>query len=170
MAVWLNVFVRQSKFVGMANIAQNVNVIAPLMTTAEGIVKQTTWWPLWLFSRYMRGHLLAVNVRCQEYEGPTHPKWIRGTVQTPFLDVSATIDSKGMVSMVIVNIHDEKDFETQLEGVAAGDVEVYSVTGEHLKVTNTAEKMDVKLEESKWDGKGPFVFRKHSIHLLRWQT
>ena len=31
--VWLNVFVRQSKYIGMANIAQSVNVIAPLMTT-----------------------------------------------------------------------------------------------------------------------------------------
>ena len=155
---------------GMANIAQNVNVIAPLMTTAEGIIKQTTWWPLWLFSRYMRGHLLAANVRCSEYEGPTQPKWIRGTVETPFLDVSATMNDTGLASMVVVNVHDSKDFETELEGVTSGDVQVYHVTGENPKVVNTAEKTEVKLEESKWDGKGSFVFRKHSIYMLRWQT
>ncbi|KAI9665767.1 MAG: hypothetical protein M1821_003701 [Bathelium mastoideum] len=168
--VWLNVFVRQSKLVGMANLAQNVNVIAPLMTTPEGVVKQTTWWPLWLFSRYMRGHLLAVNVRCTEYEGPTHPNWIRGTVQTPYLDVSATIDEKGLASMAVVNVHESKDFETQLEGVATDDVQVYHVGGENPKVVNTAEKTEVGLNESKWDGRGSFIFRKHSLYLLRWQT
>ncbi|KAH0293373.1 family 51 glycoside hydrolase, partial [Aureobasidium melanogenum] len=44
--VWLNVFVRQAKYIGMANIAQSVNVISPLMTSKDGILKQTTWWPL----------------------------------------------------------------------------------------------------------------------------
>ncbi|KAG9821712.1 family 51 glycoside hydrolase, partial [Aureobasidium melanogenum] len=43
--VWLNVFVRQAKYIGMANIAQSVNVISPLMTSKDGILKQTTWWP-----------------------------------------------------------------------------------------------------------------------------
>jgi len=41
--VWLNVFIRQAKYIGMANIAQSVNVISPLMTTKDGILKQTTW-------------------------------------------------------------------------------------------------------------------------------
>jgi alpha-N-arabinofuranosidase len=35
-AVWLNVFVRQSKYIGMATVAQSVNVIAPLMANARG--------------------------------------------------------------------------------------------------------------------------------------
>ena len=70
-AVWLNVFIRQSKYMGMANIAQSVNVISPLMTTKDGIVKQTTWWPLLLFSKYMRGHTLATHVGCEMYEGET---------------------------------------------------------------------------------------------------
>ena len=47
--IWLNVFIRKSKDVGMACIAQSVNVISPLMTTKDGIVKQTTWWPLSTF-------------------------------------------------------------------------------------------------------------------------
>ena len=55
-AVWLNVFVRQSRWVGMANIAQTVNVISPLMTTEKGVVKQATWWPLLLFSMQGIGH------------------------------------------------------------------------------------------------------------------
>ncbi|KAK3669659.1 hypothetical protein LTR78_010476 [Recurvomyces mirabilis] len=86
-AVWLNVFVRQSKFVGMANIAQSVNVISPLMTTKDGLVKQTTWWPLLLFCKYMRGWTVATHVSGGAYEGETELKWIRATVDTPWLDV-----------------------------------------------------------------------------------
>jgi alpha-N-arabinofuranosidase len=53
MGVWCNVFIRQSAHVGMANIAQSVNVISPLMTTATGLVKQTTWWVCLLFAKYI---------------------------------------------------------------------------------------------------------------------
>lgn len=38
-AIWLNAFIRQSKYVGMANLAQSVNVISPLMTSKNGLVK-----------------------------------------------------------------------------------------------------------------------------------
>jgi alpha-N-arabinofuranosidase len=71
--VWLNVFVRQSKWVGMANIAQSVNDISPLMTSATGIFKQMTWWPLLLFSKHMRGWRVGVHVRGEAYEGVTEP-------------------------------------------------------------------------------------------------
>src|ERR1051326_1210558 len=96
--VWLNIFVRQAKYVSMANIAQSVNVISPLMTSKKGIVRQTTWYPLLLFCKYMHGHTIAVNVCCAEYEGPTQPDWIRGACETPWLDVSATVKD-GMISI-----------------------------------------------------------------------
>ena len=168
-AVWLNVFVRQSKYVGMANIAQSVNVISPLMTTKKGLLKQTSWWPLLLFSKYMRGHTVAVNVACAEYEGVTEPKWIRNTIETPFLDVSASIADDGIVSMVVVNVHDTKDLETKLGGVGK-KVDVYTVTGEHVNVTNTEEDEAVSIKESDWDGHGMFKFPKHSMTMLRWKS
>lgn len=55
----------------MATIAQSVNVIAPLMTTEHGVVKQATYWPLLLFSKYMRGQSLATHVRPRGYKGKT---------------------------------------------------------------------------------------------------
>ncbi|KAK3192060.1 hypothetical protein K4F52_001687 [Lecanicillium sp. MT-2017a] len=116
-SIWLNVFIRQSKYVGMANIAQTVNVISPLMTTKNGILKQTTWWPLLLFSKYMRGSTIACNVRCGEYQGETEPAWIRGAIETPWLDVSAALDIDGFVNLMVVNIHEARDFETELSGV-----------------------------------------------------
>jgi alpha-N-arabinofuranosidase len=169
--VWLNVFIRQAKYIGMANIAQSVNVISPLMTTKDGILKQTTWWPLLLFSKYMRGWTVAVNVRCAEYEGETAPSWIRGTIETPWLDVSASINEEGIVSMAVVNVHDSRSFSTKLEGVSSDSVTVYTVTGENPKVTNTnGNEEEVIIKESSWNGKGEFTFPKHSVTMLRWKA
>lgn len=42
---WLNILVRHHKDVAVACLAQSVNVIAPLMTTPDGICRQTTFWP-----------------------------------------------------------------------------------------------------------------------------
>ncbi|CAG9942997.1 unnamed protein product [Clonostachys rosea f. rosea IK726] len=168
-AVWLNVFIRQAEYVGMANIAQSVNVISPLMTTPEGLVKQTTWWPLLLYSKYMRGSSVAVGLRAGEYTGDTHPAWLRSAVNTPWLDVSAALSDDGWVNLAVVNIHEEKDFETEIRG-AVSQVEVHSVGGSALDVVNTAEKQEVGITESKWDGKGAFTFPKRSLTILRWKA
>ena len=83
----------------MACIAQSVNVISPLMTTESGIIKQSTWWPYELFCKYMQGHTILCHTSCDEYDGPTHPDMIRGTKDTPWLDVSATVDEDGWISL-----------------------------------------------------------------------
>lgn len=168
--VWLNVFVRQSKHVAMANIAQSVNVISPLMTTKDGLMKQTTWWPLLLFSKYMRGHTIRVHVSCPEYEGPTEPAWLRGTCDTPWLDVSASIGEDGWVSVVVVNVNDTQSYKTNLEGIKSSNVDVYVVSGSDVNVINTEQRQEVGIKESKWDSKGLFEFPKHSMTMLRWKA
>lgn len=166
--VWLNVFIRQSRYISMANIAQSVNVISPLMTTPTGIVKQTTWWPLWLFSKYMRGSTVAVHVRCEEYDGATEPTWIRGTIDTPWLDVSAAVDTHGTMTMAVVNVHPTRSFRVDVTGVT-GPVDVYTVTGPDLASVNTAEASPVGVSSGTWDGRGRFEFPKHSLTMLRWR-
>lgn len=42
---WLTLLVRQHKDVGLACLAQSVNVISPLMTTPDAVLRQTTFWP-----------------------------------------------------------------------------------------------------------------------------
>ena len=111
-AVWLNVFVRQAKYVGMANIAQSVNVISPLMTTKPGLVKQTSYYTLELFSKYMRGKMLGVHVSSGTYTGRTNPEWIATTVDVPWLDVSGALGDDGYINISVVNISDEQDMET----------------------------------------------------------
>jgi alpha-N-arabinofuranosidase len=168
-AVFLNGFIRQAKDMGMANIAQSVNVISPLMTHKDGLVKQTIWWPLLLFSKYMRGAAIALNVRAPEYTGRTNPAWIRATIETPLLDCSATRGDDGYVNLAVANLSEERDFEVALGGVKAGEVKVFVVSGDNIHVTNTAEEQPVGIKESTWDGKGKFTFPKHSFTLLRWK-
>ncbi|KAF8856469.1 glycoside hydrolase [Acephala macrosclerotiorum] len=170
-AVWLNVFIRQSKYVGMANIAQSVNVISPLMTTKNGVVKQATWWPLLLFSKYMRGWTVGVHVSSGAYDGVTNPVWLQGVLEhgASWLDVSASVNEEGILSLVVVNINETKDYEVHLSG-AGKEVEVYTVTGPDVKAVNAEGKEEVGVKGSKWDGQGKFKFPKHSMTLLRWDT
>lgn len=169
--VWLNVFVRQSQHLGMANIAQSVNVISPLMTTPQGIIKQTTWWPLWLFSKFMRGWTIGVHVRGGAYDGGTSPAWLQGVLEdgASWLDASACVDDNGTVSLVVVNINEGMDYDVDLFGVG-GDVSVYTISGASVDAVNTAEGEGVGVKESRWDGQGKFGFRKHSLTMLRWET
>ncbi len=170
-AVWLNVFVRQSKYIGMANIAQSVNVISPLMTTKDGILKQTTWWPLLLFCKYMRGHTIATHTSSTTYDGETSPAWLRNTSDTPWLDVSAAIADDGWVSLVVVNIHPDHTFELKVDGLSSGvEVEVYTVTGEKWDDFNTVEQEKVGLKQSSWKADGKYSFEKMSITMLRWKS
>jgi alpha-N-arabinofuranosidase len=171
-AVWLNVFIRQAKYIGMANIAQSVNVISPLMTSSKGIQKQTTWWPLLLFSKYMRGSSLAVHVRCGSYDGETEPSWIRGTVETPWLDVAAAIDSKGTVSLAVVNISEKKDCEVEVQGIPSGArVTVEQMRGKSKgEVDVKSQEVKISTEEGDWQTDKPFRFPKASLTILRWKS
>ncbi|KAI1815707.1 glycoside hydrolase superfamily [Poronia punctata] len=171
-AVWLNVFVRQSRYIGMANIAQTVNVISPLMTTEKGIVKQSTWWPLLLFSKYMHGWTLATHVRAGTYNGETFPSWLQGTLEegASWLDVSASVDEQGYVNLAVVNINESEDFEVVVKGVEGKKVSVYTVTAPQVSATNTAAKEEVSIAESEWNGDGPYKFAKHSFTMLRWKS
>lgn len=170
MGVWCNVFVRKSKYLGMANIAQSVNVISPLMTTKDGIIKQTTWWPYLLFAKYMRGHTLGTHVRCGTYGGRTMPTWVKSTLDVPWLDVSAAIKD-GWVSLAVVNLHPDSGLETEVKGIPEGsEVNVFLVTGENLEVVNTAEVTTVDIKESTWKAATKYTFPKHSFTMLRWKA
>lgn len=176
LAVWLNVFVRQSQHVGMANMAQSVNVLGPLSTRRDGgpgLVKQTLWWPLFLFSRFMRGKTLGVHVRAPAYEGPTRPSWIRSTTPTPWLDVSCALDDGGFVNLAVVNIDERRDWAVDLQGIPPGHaVEAHTIGGEgvELTATNFDGVQRVGIVESTWVSRKQYIFPRRSFTLLRWST
>jgi len=64
------------------------------------------------------------------------------------------------------------DIKVELRGVekAKGGVQVFTVTGDNINVVNKlGDDQKVVVKESKWDGKGGYVFPKHSYTLLRWK-
>lgn len=185
-AIWLNVFIRQSKHIGMANLAQSVNVLGPISTGADGgpgLVRQTLWWPLLLFSKYMRGKTLGVHLRSSTYEGPTFPDFIRKTTPTPWLDVSCAYDeAAGFVNLAVVNVNDEADIAADLDlknalpaGLGADqkqEVQVFTVGGGDVdvKATNFDGVERVGMVESTWATSAQYTFPKHSFTLLRWSV
>lgn len=158
----------------MATIAQSVNVISPLMTSPTGIYKQTTYWPLLLFSKYMHGKSVAVHVRCGAYRGKTNPEWIQSTCVVPKLDVSAAVDGEWM-HVAVVNVDEEHSFKTEVSGVAPaeGDIQVFKVGGEDYSLADVNQEGNekVKIVEStaKAEDVKNFVFERHSFTLLRWK-
>lgn len=170
-AAWLNVFIRQAKYIGMATVAQSVNVISPLMTTERGVIKQTTYWPLLLFSKYMRGRSLATHVRASTYNGRTFPEFLASTVDLPMLDVSAALSDDGYMNLAVVNISETDDMTPKLPAIA-GPVQVYTVGGKtnQIRDVNVEGSEKVSIRESKWGGQGKYTFERHSFTILRWKA
>jgi alpha-N-arabinofuranosidase len=54
-AGFMNSFVRHADVVKIANLAQIVNAIAPVMTIGNPLLIQSIFWPFWLFSKRRNG-------------------------------------------------------------------------------------------------------------------
>lgn len=91
----------------------------PLVTTERGVVKQLTYHPLLLFSKYMQAKALATNVRSPACTGRTMPEWLRSTMDTSLLGISAALSDGWFVNLAAVNVSGEKAFETSLPMVEA---------------------------------------------------
>ncbi|KAF4593634.1 hypothetical protein EYR40_008422 [Pleurotus pulmonarius] len=192
-ASWLNVFVRKADIVKIACIAQSVNVISPIITSPAGLYKQTTYYPLHLFTNLMRGASLDVYVGAEAvdaqglfYDGPTFPPFIQQlTSHTPdfmkltkFIDVSAVLvtpnDEPGLksteVRVAIVNRHDVDDYEVPIRFGPNTSVDssiiVHEVWSDSLKDSNSFEEEKVKTVRKEVNFDGTFIVKKHSFQGL----
>ncbi len=96
-AQWLNVFLRRADVLKIACIAQIVNVIAPILTTTDSLLKQTIYYPLLMFSQMASGNSLDLLVESPRYE-------TKQFGDMPLLDVSASHDeAAGKNAIFIVN-------------------------------------------------------------------
>ncbi|GAB6897795.1 arabinosylfuranosidase ArfA [Kineosporia succinea] len=88
---------RHSDRVSMANLAQLVNVIAPIRCEPEGAAwKQTTFFPFALTSARARGRVVPLDL-----SGPVLPTAKYGEV--PMVDAVSTVADDGSVSLFVVN-------------------------------------------------------------------
>jgi alpha-N-arabinofuranosidase len=96
-AQWLSLFLRHANTVHITCIAQVVNVIAPMLTNDEKLLKQSTWYPFHLFSKYARGTSLSPHVSSPTYNTKKYG-------DQPLLDASATLDpTTNRLSIFVVN-------------------------------------------------------------------
>jgi alpha-N-arabinofuranosidase len=96
-AQWMNVFLRRCDVLKMACMAQVVNTISALKTSADGLLKETTYWPFVLFRKYARGVALDPLVR-----GPVYSTKKFG--EAAVVDASAAFDAgSGRVAVFLVN-------------------------------------------------------------------
>ena len=133
-AQYLNSFIRHADSVKIANIAQIVNVIAPILTHGDDMVLQTIFFPLEMYSKRRTGTSLEVRV-----DGPGYETKKFGTVD--YVDASAILDGDRL-SVFAVNRDLESRMEIRLnvagmriKGVADAEV----VCGNDPKDTNTVE-------------------------------
>ncbi|EKM57999.1 glycoside hydrolase family 51 protein [Phanerochaete carnosa HHB-10118-sp] len=179
MASWLNVFVRQADIVEIACVAQSVNVISPLVTSPTGLLRQTVYWPLYLFSRYMReGTSVRVSVESPKFTGETLPAWISDIKGRPsVLDAAAAvhITENGAYSLriAVVNRSETESIRTPIRvayqntHLECADVEVHELWHADVKAKNywgRENEVSIKTSRARWDRE--WTFREHSFTLL----
>lgn len=134
---YLNIFVRNCAWVQMANLAQLVNAIAPIVTTSGTAVVQPIFYPLMLHA----GNALPLAVDTHVY-GPTvkapsprpEDRWshrLDGLGPFTLVDAASTVDeAREAMSLTIVNRGEEEDnLEVELRDVHfEGDAVVQTLT------------------------------------------
>ncbi len=135
---YLNIFVRNSDVVRMANLAQLVNVIAPIVTTPEKAVVQPIFYPILMHAQAALDTAVDVAVEGETVdvtgrEGES--RWPHSVADMgPFtlLDAAATVSrSRDKVAVTIANRGAEASVEIALaDGVFDGPVRVRSMTAE----------------------------------------
>jgi alpha-N-arabinofuranosidase len=180
-ATYLNIFIRNCRTVTMANLAQMVNVIAPIMTSKDGLFLQTIYHPLRLYAGFMQGTALDCYVESEAYELKPETETSRWPHRVadlgPFklLDVAATYDaSAGSISLAVVNRDPERAHAATIQladAVAVAAVDAYEVNGASPHVTNSFEQPQaVTVQERKGIAAGPssfeYSFPAHSVTVL----
>lgn len=134
MGMFFNAFFRHADVVKMANLAQMVNVIAPIMTNKQGLFLQTTYFPLVELGKQRGNTSLEVWS-----SGPTYSIEKRPPLQ--YLDVSSTYDGKNRVLFInVLNRSMDRNIGAKIEtqDVHIGtSVEVWEMNHADLKTTHT---------------------------------
>jgi alpha-L-arabinofuranosidase len=136
----INSLLRHCGRVKIACLAQLVNVIAPLMTSANGLYRQTIYYPYKWGLHFARGATLDVFV-----EAPSTYD-VAGLGAIPHLDLTATVDSStGSVAVFILNRDLKNSHQVELtweSGAPGKPREAWVLTGNDLKAVNGFDAPD----------------------------
>jgi len=168
--MFFNCFFRHANVVKMANLAQMVNVIAPIMTNKQGLFLQPTFFPIVEYGKQRGNTALDVLVSAPTYSVGNRPP-------LRYLDVSASYNAKDRVIYLnVLNRSKDKDIATRIdnqEGDLQGDVGVWEMNNADLKATHTFGQ-DTKVRPAERSVPGGaknnefvYTFPAHSLTILR---
>jgi alpha-L-arabinofuranosidase len=170
MGMFFNSFIRHADSVKMANLAQIVNVIAPIFTNKEGLFLQPIYFPIAEYAKQRDLTAIELWVKSPMYKPA-------GKRELPYLDTSATWDAKTRtVYLNVLNRSEKLDITARIEcaeGKAAPAAEVWEMNHPDLKATHTFGS-DTKVRPAtrtvtlKMEGAQPvYTFPKHSLTILK---
>jgi alpha-N-arabinofuranosidase len=132
----INSLLRNANRVKVACLAQLINVIAPISTNANGLLRQSIYHPYNWALQYAHGSVLNILVESPVYE-------VARMGQVPYVDVAGTLNPQdGQTAMFILNrdLSKARTVEINWQDKTPGAVLVSSVlTGTDLKAFNTFE-------------------------------
>lgn len=162
-AMQLMAIMRHCKMVTMANIAQIVNVIPPIVTSPDGIFLQTIFHPFELLSRESGSVALDAATICDTFQGGSY-------TGCPALDVAATFEpTTGQISVFVVNrTMDGIDAVLDLQGSEGRDGRAYVVNAPDVRTANGFDSPEaVRTVQTGFDAKRTaFTFEPHSFTAL----
>jgi alpha-N-arabinofuranosidase len=116
-AVNLDIFMRHADRVKMANIAQMVNVLQPMiLTDGPRMVRTPTYYVFQMYRPFQDAVFVPVDLQA--------PSYSFGGVSVPALEAAAGRDAKGVLHIALVNLdpHNAIEISARLQGVHAGKV------------------------------------------------
>ena len=131
----LNALIRNADRVKVACLAQLINVIAPITTNANGLFRQTIYYPYSWALQFARGSVLNLLVESPNYE-------VEGMGQVPYLDVAGTVGADGKVSLFVLNRDLAKAHAIEVNWQDAAPARTLTsmlLTGDDLKAFNSFE-------------------------------
>ena len=145
---FVNTLLRRSDRVRMGCLAQIINVIAPLVTNDEGVLRQSIFYPYAWALKYAKGRVLDPLIESESYpiraEG-LRPDFARDDL-VPYLDVAMTLDEQqGEAAVFILNRDLAGERELVLDWLAPEPARVLAcetLTGNDMKAFNTFENPD----------------------------
>jgi alpha-N-arabinofuranosidase len=189
-ACGLNALLRCANVVALANVAQLVNVIAPIQATAAGVVRQSTYWPLALYRRLAGSTAVSAAVHCEGYRAryTFHDAAVpRQGVHLPlelydwvidehvaYLDAAAALALDGRTLVLgVVNRHPDAPIEAELRLVGADPAStclVEQVSGPHAQARNTFDQQDlIGVTRGTWSPRTAepvYTFAPHALTML----
>jgi alpha-L-arabinofuranosidase len=164
----LNTLMRNADRVKIACLAQLINVIAPIMTNATGLFRQTIYYPYSWALQYASGRVLNVLVESTTYDA-------KGLDPVPHIDAVAT-QEQGKTSLFVFNrdLSKAREIDVVWEDQPQSRVLVSQVlTGTDLKAVNGFDapervKPEAFEKPSTSNGHSRFEVPARSYTVIQW--